>query len=254
MAENKKERPVALVTGAAQGLGAAIALRLAREGYDLAVTRLHPELLAEMAAELEALGARTLSLALDLRSQQSIEQTIDRVADTFGRIDVLVNNAAVTLHRHAIDVTREEWQDIIDVNLTGTFFMSQQFARSLIGRKASGCIVNLASTHGVVALAERSTYGIAKAGVIHMTRMLAFEWAGHGIRVNAVAPGTVDTPTRTAYFKARPGSREAMVQRVPMGRFATLEEVAGAVAYLAGRDGGFITGQTLLLDGGLTIY
>ena len=254
MGENRKDRPVALVTGAAQGLGAAIALRLAREGYDLAVTKLHPEHLTDMAAELEALGARTLSLALDLRSQPSIEQTIARVADTFGRIDVLVNNAAVALHRHAVDVTREEWQDIIDVNLTGTFFMSQQFARFLIGRKASGCIVNLASTHGVVALAERSTYGIAKAGVIHMTRMLSFEWAGHGIRVNAVAPGTVDTPTRTAYFSERPGSREAMVQRVPMGRFATLDEVAGAVAYLAGPDGGFITGQTLLLDGGLTTY
>src|SRR5687768_15701241 len=129
MAENQKERPVALVTGAAQGRGAAIALRLAQAGYDLAVTRLHPDQLTEMAARLESLGARTLPLALDLRSQQSIEQTIARVADTFGRIDVLVNNAAVTLHRHAVDVTREEWQDIIDVNLTGTFFMSQQFAR-----------------------------------------------------------------------------------------------------------------------------
>lgn len=247
-------RPVALVTGAAQGLGAAIALRLAREGYDLAVTRLHPEHLSDMTAQFEGLGARTVALALDLHSQQSIEETLAKALDTFGEVDLLVNNAAVTLHRHALDVTREEWQEIVDVNLTGTFFMSQQFARYLIGRKRSGSIVNLASTHGVVALTERSTYGISKAGIIHMTRMLAFEWAEHGIRVNAVAPGTVDTPTRTAYFNAHPGSREALLKRVPMGKFATTDEVAGAVVYLAGPDGAFVTGQTLILDGGLTAY
>jgi NAD(P)-dependent dehydrogenase (short-subunit alcohol dehydrogenase family) len=166
-------------------------------------------------------------------------------------LDVLVNNAGITQRRSAIDVTRDEWQHVIDVNLTGTFFMCQQMARHLLARKRSGCIVNIASTHGVVALAQRATYGISKAGVIHMSRMLAFEWAKHGIRVNAIAPGTIETPSRAAYFAENPQVREAMLARVPAGYFGTPEDVAGAVAYLAGA---FITGQTLLLDGGLTTY
>jgi NAD(P)-dependent dehydrogenase (short-subunit alcohol dehydrogenase family) len=114
--------------------------------------------------------------------------------------------------------------------------------------------VNIASTHGVVALAQRATYGISKAGVIHMSRMLAFEWAQHGIRVNAIAPGTIETPSRSAYFAENPQARAAMLARVPAGHFGTPEDVAGAVAYLAGADGAFVTRQTLLLDGGLTTY
>jgi NAD(P)-dependent dehydrogenase (short-subunit alcohol dehydrogenase family) len=174
--------------------------------------------------------------------------------DAFGRVDVLVNNAGVTLRRPALDVSRDEWQAVIDVNLSGTFFMSQQFARRVIARKQGGCIVSLASTHGVVALAERSTYGISKGAIIHMTRVLAYEWAQYGIRVNAIAPGTIETPSRTAYFDANPGTREALLRRVPIGKFGSEDDVAGAVAYLASADAGYITGQTLLLDGGLTTY
>lgn len=247
-------RPVALVTGASQGLGAAIALRLARDGYDLVVTELTAGPLAEVIAKVKALGGRALAVALDIRSQSSVEQAMRDATGEFGALDVLVNNAGVTLRRLAIDVSREEWQTVMDVNLSGTFFMSQQFARHLIAGKRGGCVVSLASTHGLVALAERSTYGIAKGAIIHMTRMLAFEWAGHGIRVNAIAPGTIETPTRAAYFRDNPGAREAMLRRVPLGEFGKETDVAGAVAYLASGDGGFITGQTLVLDGGLTTY
>jgi NAD(P)-dependent dehydrogenase (short-subunit alcohol dehydrogenase family) len=248
------KRPVALITGASQGLGAAIALRLARDGYDLALTELTTGALGDIVSKVEASGARAIGLALDVRSQSSVEAAIQDAANGLGGIDVLVNNAGVTLRRSALDVTREEWQAVIDVNLMGTFFMSQQFARHLVARKRPGCIVSLASTHGVVALAERSTYGISKAAIIHMTRVLAFEWAEHGVRVNAIAPGTIETPSRAAYFDANPGTREAMVRRVPMGKFGTEADVAGAVAYLASADASFITGQTLLLDGGLTTY
>jgi NAD(P)-dependent dehydrogenase (short-subunit alcohol dehydrogenase family) len=167
---------------------------------------------------------------------------------------VLVNNAGVTQRRYAVDVTRAEWQSVIDVNLTGTFFMSQQFAKHCIAGKREGVIVSLASTHGVVALAERATYGITKGAIIHMTRFLAYEWATHGIRVNAVAPGTIETPSRAAYFAENPGTREAMLKRVPVGKFGTEDDVAAAVSYLAGADSAFVTGQTLLIDGGLTTY
>lgn len=250
----KTERKTALVTGAAQGLGAAIAMRLAHEGYDVALTERTREPLADIVSKIEATGMRALPLVLDIRDQASVEASVRDTATEFGALDVLVNNAGITLRRDALDVTREEWAEVIDVNLTGTFFMSQQMARHLVGAKRPGCIVSLASTHGVVALAQRSTYGISKGGIIQMTRMLAYEWAALGIRVNAVAPGTIETPSRAAYFAENPDARTAMLARVPTGHFGTPEDVAGAVAYLAGPDGTFITGQTLLLDGGLTTY
>jgi NAD(P)-dependent dehydrogenase (short-subunit alcohol dehydrogenase family) len=247
-------RRAALVTGASQGLGAAIALRLARDGFDVAVTELTEAPLADVVGKIEALGVRAIPIALDVRSQPSVEAAFDRVTEAFGHVDVLVNNAGVTQRRFAVDVAREEWQGVIDVNLTGTFFMSQQLAKRCISEKREGCIVSLASTHGVVALAERATYGITKGAIIHMTRMLAYEWATHGIRVNAIAPGTIETPSRAAYFAENPGAREAMLKRVPVGKFGTEADVAGAVSFLAGADSGFVTGQTLLIDGGLTTY
>ena len=250
---NDKRRS-ALVTGASQGLGAAIALRLARDGFDVAVTELDQSALGETVSRIEATGRRAVAIELDLRSQVSIAGAIARAARAFGALDVLVNNAGVTLRRDAIEVTPEEWDAVLDVNLKGTFFMCQQMAKHLVERGRSGRIVNLASTHGVAALAKRSTYGISKGGVIHLTRVLAFEWAKLGISVNAVAPGTIETPSRAAYFVENPDVREAMLARVPAGRFATADELAGAVSYLAGGDASFVTGQTLLLDGGLTTY
>ena len=250
----RQRRRTALVTGASQGLGAAIALRLAREGYDVAVTELTKAPLDDIVSKIKGAGARAEAIVLDVRAQASVESAIAHAVRAFGELDVLVNNAGVTLRRDAIDVTRDEWHELMEVNLTGTFFMCQQMAKHLVATKRSGCIVNLASTHGVVALAQRSTYGIAKGGIVHMTRMLAYEWAQQKIRVNAIAPGTIETPSRAAYFAENPQAREAMLARVPAGHFGTPEDVAGAVAYLAGPDGGFVTGQTLLLDGGLTTY
>lgn len=247
-------RRTALVTGASQGLGAAIAMRLARDGYNVVVTELTRKPLDDILGQLEAVGAKAVPVVLDVRSQDSIESAFRLSASALGPLDVLVNNAGVALRRDAIDVSREEWAAVTDVNLTGTFFMCQQMGRHLLADKRPGCIVSLASTHGVVALAQRSTYGITKGAIIHMTRMLAFEWAAHGIRVNAIAPGTIETPSRAAFFEENPKARKDMLARVPAGHFGTPEDVAGAVSYLAGADGGFITGQTLLLDGGLTTY
>lgn len=254
MAADSHKRRAALVTGASQGLGAAIAVRLARDGYDVAVTSRNVDALADVMRDLHAQGARAVPIALDLRSQETIEQAVESAAAALPSLELLVNNAAVTLRRTALEVTPDEWRSVMDVNLTGTFFISQQMARQLVKHERRGAIVNLSSTHGVAALMERSTYAISKAGIIHMTRVLAYEWAKQGIRVNAVAPGTVDTPTRAAYFDANPGSREMMLARVPTGRFSTTEEVAAAVAYLASDAAANITGHTLFLDGGLLTY
>lgn len=245
-------RRAALVTGAAQGLGGAIAVALARDGFDVAITAMHKESMVDVAASIEALGRRVHSMILDLRDQASIEKTMAGAIETFGQIDVLVNNAGVTLRQTALEVTRAEWNDVMSVMLSGTFFMSQQMGRHLVSGKRPGAIISLASTHGLVGLAGRSTYGIAKGGIVQMTRMLAIEWAEYGIRVNAVAPGTVGTPSREAYFAEHPDHRERMLLRIPAGRFGKPDEIGAAVAYLASPAASYITGQVLVLDGGLT--
>lgn len=247
-------RRVALVTGASYGIGAATALALAHDGCDLALTATRVDNLSKVAAKLATMGVRTVSVALDVRSQTSIEEAWSQVVAAFGTIDVLVNNAGVSITRAALDMTPSEWEGVMQTNLSGTFFMSQQMGRHLVGARRPGCIINIASTRGIVGFPGRSVYGISKAAVIHMTRMLAIEWARYGIRVNSIAPGRVDTesPTRPA----RPvGSKEweAVVSPVPLHRLATSEEVAAAVRYLASPKATYITGQTLVLDGGLTV-
>jgi NAD(P)-dependent dehydrogenase (short-subunit alcohol dehydrogenase family) len=248
-------RPVAFVTGASYGIGAATALALARDGFDVAVAATRIENLSNVVTQLEAMGARVAPVALDLRSQSSIEQAMAGVINALGRVDVLVNNAGITLRRLALEVTPAEWDAVIRTNVTGTFFMSQQMGRHLIGCGRPGCIINMASTHGVIGLAERSVYGISKAAMIHMTKMLAIEWAAHGVRVNAIAPGRVasGSPLR-ATTSTDQKYLESVHSRIPLHRSATSEEVAAAVCYLASPQAAYITGHTLLLDGGLTAY
>ena len=167
---------------------------------------------------------------------------------------MLVNNAGVPLQKATLDITPAEWRGVMDVNLTGTFFLSQEIGRHLIDRRAPGCIINVTSTHGIVGAANRAAYGISKAAVIHMTKMLAIEWAPHGIRVNAIAPGRVESnsPGRAA-TAADPKYMEAKRNAVPLRRFCSVDDCAGAVSYLASPEASYVTGHTLVLDGGLTV-
>lgn len=252
MPQNQIHRRCALITGAAQGIGAAIALGLAREGYDLALTSTRAASLEKTVREVESFGRSAIALALDLSDVGGFENAMAQAVGTLGAFDLLVNNAGITIRRAALDVTREDWDAMQDVNLKGAFFLSQWMARHLVAGGRGGCIINIASTHGLIGYPERSVYGVAKAGLIQMTRMLAVEWAPHGIRVNAIAPGTVNTPSRESHFAAAPQARKAIVSRVPLGRFATMEEVAAAACYLARPEAAYITGHTLILDGGLT--
>jgi NAD(P)-dependent dehydrogenase (short-subunit alcohol dehydrogenase family) len=246
-------RRAAFVTGASHGFGAAIARALVQDGFDLALSATRIENLSDILAELAPSGAKLVLVALDQSAMASVEAAMATVIDAFGQLDVLINNAAVPLNKAATEVTEDEWDKVMRTNLTGPFFLSQIMARNLIAAGRPGCIVNLSSTHGIVALSRRSAYGISKAALIHMPKMLAIEWAEHGIRVNAVAPGAAETHSRAALL-ADPDFRKSMLDRIPLGRFATEDEVAGAVLYLVNPRASYITGQTIVLDGGLTVY
>lgn len=251
------ERRTALVTGASYGVGAATALALARGGFDVGITATKPEHLGTTIKALEAagagVGARVATAVLDLRDQSSIARVTADVIAALGGLDVLVNNAGTNLRQTATAVTADEWDAVMDVNLRGTFFLTQKVGRHLIAAGRGGCIVNIASTYALVGAAERSTYGISKAALVGMTRMLAVEWAKHNVRVNAVAPGRLvtESPSRAAKG-ADPAYMEAMLTRIPLHRQASAEEVAAAVVYLADPAAAAITGQVLVLDGGLT--
>jgi NAD(P)-dependent dehydrogenase (short-subunit alcohol dehydrogenase family) len=243
--------PTALVTGTSTGIGQVIALALARAGYDLAMTEIDVHALKDLLAHPDLHGRKVIAIALDLASQASILAAVADAATALGRIDVLVNNAGRALIKPVVEVTRDDWNALIDVNLTGTFFLTREFGRHAIAHQNGGAVVTIASTHGLTGIADRAVYGIAKAGLIQMTRMLAIEWAPHRIRANAVAPATVLTPSR-ADMLSDPATRARMLARIPSGRFVTPEEVAAAVVYLAGPGAASVTGQVLVVDGGLT--
>lgn len=246
-------RGTAFVTGASYGIGAATAAALARDGFDLAITARKLESLCAVKQSLEAAGANVHAVALDIRSADAVRSAIAAAARALGPIDLLVNNAGTTLHKPVLETSPAEWADLLDTNVTGTFLACQEMGRHLVGTGRAGSIINIASTHGLVAMPGRTAYGVSKAAIIHLTRMLAVEWAPHRIRVNAVAPGRVESnsPLRGG-AAAEPAYLEAALKRIPLQRFASVEDVAEAVAYLANPVAAYITGHTLVLDGGVT--
>jgi NAD(P)-dependent dehydrogenase (short-subunit alcohol dehydrogenase family) len=244
---------VALVTGASYGVGAATALALGRGGFRVVLTATRASNLDATLAALRGLGQPAAGIELDLRSQASIERATVAAIEAFGRLDVLVNNAGVNLRGKATETARGDFEDVIATNVTGTFFLTQGIGRYLIAQRIPGRVIMVASAHALVGAADRSAYGISKAAILQMARMLAIEWAEYGITVNAVAPGRLDTASPS---RAKTGSdklyMEAMLERIPLHRLATANEVAAAVTFLVGPGADSITGQTIVIDGGLT--
>ncbi|MBT9132526.1 MAG: 2-dehydro-3-deoxy-D-gluconate 5-dehydrogenase [Syntrophomonadaceae bacterium] len=242
---------VALVTGGSRGIGKAAALGLAQAGADVALaSRKLPEL-KKVAEEIKRLGGKSLAVTAHVGRLEEINNLVHQVKAEFGRIDILVNNAATNpVMTQALDVEERAWDSIMNLNLKGLFFLSQAVAR-VMKERGGGAIINVSSVEGITP-GILPVYAISKAGVIMATKVMAREWAKYNIRVNAVAPGL----TRTVFSEALWGSPEILevaMSRTPMGRIAEPEEMVGAIVYLASEAASYVTGQTFAIDGGTTI-
>jgi NAD(P)-dependent dehydrogenase (short-subunit alcohol dehydrogenase family) len=241
----------ALVTGAARGLGRAIALAMAHAGADVVLGLRDPATAGDLADEIRAMGRRALPVAMDVRDLDQIRSAVTEAADRFGRLDILVNNAGLGAANPAEAVTEEDFDVTVEVNLKGTFFASQAAGRVMIGQ-GYGRIVNLSSQAGFVALPTESVYCVTKAAIAHLTRCLAVEWGRYGITVNAVAPTFIRTPGTEADL-ADPAFEADVVERIAgLHRIGEPADVTGAVVFLASPAAALVTGTTLLVDGGWT--
>ncbi len=242
---------VALVTGAARGLGRAISLALAHAGADVALGLRDRETGGDLVREIEAMGRAALPLQMDVTCLDQIFRAVDDAVAHLGRLDILVNNAGGGFNHFAEDVPEEEFDQTVALNLKGTFFASQAAGRVMI-RRHRGCIVNLSSQAGHVALPTESVYAMTKAAISHLTKCLAVEWGKYNITVNAVAPTFIATPG-TEDALADPAFRADVIERIAgLHRIGEPMDVAGAVVFLASPAASLITGHTILIDGGWT--
>lgn len=241
---------VAIVTGTSRGLGQYFARALARAGADLVLTSRDRKTLAPFEAEISALGRRSMSLDLDVRNQESIQKMAAAAHEAFGRIDILVNNAGCNVRKPALEVTWDDWNLILDTNLRGSFFVAQAVARHMIERKY-GRIINIGSVTSVAGYAGLGPYGASRGGIRQLTMSLADDWGKFGITVNTLAPGWF----RTAQNKVMYEDSEwvaYVTERIPLKRPGQPDDLDGAIVFLASEASRYVTGQTLLVDGGIS--
>lgn len=241
---------VAIVTGASRGLGQTFARALARAGADLVITSRTLGSLRAFEQEIQALGRRAVPLELDVRDEQSIRRMVAAAVQAYGHIDVLVNNAGCNVRKKAADVTWDDWNLVLDTNLRGGFFVAQSVAQHMIPRR-SGRIINIGSVTSVFGYAGLGPYGASRGGIRQLTMSLADDWGPHGITVNCLAPGWFRTEQNKVMYED-PAWVSYLVERIPLKRPGRPEDLEGAVIFLASDASAYITGQTLLVDGGIT--
>ena len=242
------EGKIAVVTGGTSGIGRAIAIGLAEAGADVVATGRRQQQVEEAAAEIEARGRKSLRQSSDVGDRASLEKLLAATLEKFGKVDILVNCAGIIKRTPTLDLSEEEWANILNTNLTGTLRASQIFGRSMLER-GYGRIINIASLNSFVALAEVAAYAASKAGVASLTRSLAVEWSKKGVTVNAIAPGVFRTDINAKLLDSTPRGQE-LLMRTPMGRFGRTEELVGAAIYLTSDSASFVTGEVLVVDGG----
>ncbi|UBF30008.1 glucose 1-dehydrogenase (plasmid) [Kovacikia minuta CCNUW1] len=252
----------ALITGASSGIGQAIAIRLAQEGCHIAINyRKNPEAAADTAeramqlacGQVEECGVQSLLIQADVAQEADILRMVNAVVERFGHLDILVNNAGIQTERPSHEIPADEFDRVLGVNLKGAYLCARETIKHLLDRQAAGVIINISSVHEIIPRPQYLTYSISKGGMANLTKTLALEYADRKIRVNAIAPGATATPINEAWTED-PTKKAAVESYIPMGRAGTSEEMAAAVAFLASEEAAYITGQTLFIDGGLSLY
>ena len=241
------EGRIAIVTGAARGIGQAIAVKLASEGADIALCDVEKDWLTETAGLIAATGRRVECFAVDVSNGAAVQAAVDQIAEKFGKIDILVNNAGITRDTLLIRMSEEDWDKVLQVNLKGAFLFTKAVARPMMKQRA-GAIVNVASIIGLIGNAGQCNYAASKAGLIALTKSVAKELAARNIRANAVAPGFIKTKMTE---KLTEDIQKKMLEAIPLGRFGLPEDVANVVVFLASDAAAYVTGQVLTVCGGM---
>ena len=252
----------ALITGASSGIGQAIAIRLAQEGCNIAINyRKSPEgaedteeqAMQKACGQVENCGVQSLLIQGDVSQEADIIDMVNAVIDQFGSLDILINNAGIQTERASHEIPTDEFDRVIAVNLRGAYLCARETIKRLLAQQRSGVIINISSVHEIIPRPSYVSYSISKGGMGNLTKTLALEYANRGIRVNAIAPGATITPINEAWTDD-PEQKAIVESHIPMGRAGTSEEMAAAVAFLVSDEASYITGQTLFIDGGLTLY
>lgn len=243
---------VAIVTGAGRGLGRTMALALASAGADVVAAARTDAEIKSLAGEIEHLGRRAMAMTCDVTSEQSCEDLVEAAVDSLGSVDILVNNAGINIRKPILELSFEEYQRVIDTNLHGYFLCARAAGRFMVEQQ-SGKVVNISSIFGRVALPGQGAYASSKGGIEQLTKVLALEWARSNVQVNAIAPTYFETELTRPLFED-PARHDFITERTPMGRWGQPDELAGSVIFLASPASDYITGHTLMVDGGWTAW
>lgn len=240
---------VALVTGGARGIGRAIAMLLAKEGADIVVCDVNIEEAGQTCADIEALGRKSLGLQMDVTSFLKVEEGMNKILDKFGKVDILVNNAGITKDNLLLRMSEAEWDAVLNVNLKGAFNCIKAVSKVMVKQRA-GRIINIASIIGIIGNAGQANYSASKAGLIALTKTTAKELSSRNINVNAIAPGFIQTEMTS---KLSQELQQKMKEMIPLAKFGSPEDVANVCLFLASDDASYITGQTIVVDGGMVM-
>jgi 3-oxoacyl-[acyl-carrier protein] reductase len=250
----KLEGKVAIITGASKGIGKAIAVRYAQEGATVVLASRSEDLLAAIASQIRDSGGRALALTVDVRRPESIEALVQRTVSEFGRLDIMINNAGISMAQPSENLAPEDWQRALETDLFGVFYGCQSAARQMLQQASGGCIINISSMYGIVAAPMRAAYCASKAGTNMLTKVLACEWAAKSIRVNAIAPGYIRTELVQGIIDKGMLPMDAIQKRTPQGRIGEVEDLLGIAVYLAADESSFMTGSVIPIDGGWSAY